>query len=306
MILIWLENDSKMTLTQLQLFIALAESAAFSAAGARFGITQSSVSHTIRSLEKSVGIELFDRRTTPPALTESGRKMLPHARAMLAHAEAMQQQAQAERGLKSGLLRMGSFGPSSSLRLLPQLMHAFAKTHPGIEVRVVEEADGVIDQWLHEHRIDLGFVTLPDDRFETVLIARDEYVVVLPQAHPLAKRSAIRAKDLDALPFIASAAGCGDDIAALLAQAGAKPRELFRLPQIISVLGLVQQNLGVSISVSLALPEKWPGVVYRPFKPCAPRKIGLAMLDRTKLSRAAQAFVRTAEVWAANRKIAAP
>jgi DNA-binding transcriptional LysR family regulator len=284
-----------MTLTQLELLVALAETLSFSAAGARLGISQSSVSHTISALEKSIGTTLFDRRTTPTTLTATAERLLPHARAMLVHAEAMAQEAQAERGLKSGVLRIGSFGPSSSLKLLPNLMRQFARKFPNLEVRVAEEADGVIAQWLVDHRVELGFVTLPDDRFESVQVAEDEYVVVLPSAHPLAKQRTVTTRQLHGQPFIASAAGCGDVIDSILARHKTVPHEVFRLPQIISVLGLVQQGLGVSVSVRLALPERWPGVVYRPFKPSVPRKIGLAMLDRSRLSPAAAAFVKLAE-----------
>jgi DNA-binding transcriptional LysR family regulator len=289
----------QMTLGQLELFVALVEAGGFSAAGARLGVGQSSVSHTVKALEQALGTSLFDRRQSPPVLTAGARRLLPHARAMLSAAEAIRQEVQAEKGLKAGLLRIGSFGPSSSLRLLPQLLRAFALRYPGVEVRVEEEADGVIAQWLVDRRVELGFVTLPEERFDTVHLASDEYVVVLPERHPLAAQEAVRPRQLHRQPFIASSAGCGDDIAGLLARAGAEPLELFRLPQVLSVLGLVQQGLGVSVSVRLALPDAWPGVVYRPFQPAAPRHVALAMLDEAALSPGARAFVEMAQSVAA-------
>ncbi|HEX5684905.1 MAG TPA: LysR family transcriptional regulator [Ideonella sp.] len=290
-----MSRSSQMTLGQLELFVALVEAGGFSAAGARLGISQSSVSHTVKALEQALGTALFDRRQAPPALTDGAQRLLPHARALLSAAEAIRQEVQAEQGLKSGLLRIGSFGPSSSLRLLPQLLRAFALRHPGVEVRVDEEADGVIAQWLVDRRVELGFVTLPEERFDTVHLASDEYVVVLPERHPLAAQESVRPRQLHRQPFIASSAGCGDEIAGILARAGAQPLELFRMPQVISVLGLVAQGLGVSVSVRLALPDAWPGVVYRPFLPTVERHVALAMLDRSALSPAAQAFVAMAQ-----------
>jgi len=287
-------RSPQMTLGQLELFVALVEAGGFSAAGARLGISQSSVSHTVKALEQALGTTLFDRRQAPPVLTDGAQRLLPHARALLSSAEAIRQEVQAEQGLKSGLLRIGSFGPSSSLRLLPQLLRAFALRHPGVEVRVDEEADGVIAQWLVDRRVELGFVTLPEERFDTVHLASDEYVVVLPERHPLAAQEAVRPRQLHRQPFIASSAGCGDEIAGILARAGAQPLELFRMPQVMSVLGLVAQGLGVSVSVRLALPDAWPGVAYRPFLPAVERHVALAMLDRDALSPAAQAFVAMA------------
>lgn len=288
-------RPSQPTLAQLELFVALVEAGGFSAAGARLGVSQSSVSHTVKALEQSLGTSLFDRRQSPPVPTEGARRLLPHARTMLAASEALRQEVQAERGLKSGVLRVGSFGPSSSLRLLPRLLRAFALQHPGIEVRVEEEADGVIAQWLAERRIELGFITLPDDRFDTVHVASDEYVVVLPELHPLAAQPSVRPQQLHEQPFIVTSAGCGDEIAGILGRAGAQPRELFRLPQVLSVLGLVQEGMGISVSVRLALPDAWPGVVYRPLAPAARRHVALAMRDRHELSPAARAFLAVAQ-----------
>lgn len=62
------------------------------------------------------------------------------------------------------------------------------------------------------------------------------------------------------------------------------------------MLGLVQQGLGVSVSVRMALPDSWPGVVYRPLRPAVPRRVALAMLDREALSPAAQAFLKIVAV----------
>jgi DNA-binding transcriptional LysR family regulator len=231
----------QLTLAQLELFVGLAEAGGFTAAAVRRGITQSAVSHAFRALEQALGTPLFDRRVSPPVLTESAKRLLPHARTLLGAADAMRQEVQAERGLKWGVLRIGSFGPSSSLRLLPRLLRAFALRHPQVEVRVEEESDQVVAQWISERRVELGFVTLPEQRFDTVHVASDEYVVLLPELHPLASHARVRAKQLHEQPFITSSAGCGDDIAGILAAAGAQPRELFRLPQVLSVLGLVQQ-----------------------------------------------------------------
>jgi DNA-binding transcriptional LysR family regulator len=289
-----MSRSSQPTIAQLKLFVSLVETEGFSAAGARLGISQSSVSHTVKALEQSLGTTLFDRRKSPPTLTDAAQRLLPHARMMLAASEALRQEIEAEHGLKSGILRIGSFGPSSSLRLLPRLIRSFTARNPGVEVRVVEEADGVIAQWLTERRVELGFVTLPQSRFDIVPLASDEYVVVLPNKHPLAKQLAVRVDQLHEQPFIVSSAGCGDEIANILERACARPRELFRLPQVLSVLGLVEQGLGLSVSVRLALPDRWPGVVYRPFKPSVPRHIALAMLDRDQLSLAAKAFVKIA------------
>lgn len=291
-----------MTLAQLEIFIALAEAGSFTAAAVRLGIGQSAVSHAITALEKSLDVSLFDRRATPIALTNPGERIMRNARGMVAQAAAIRQEASASRGLARGLLHIGSFGPTSSLRLLPELIELFHLKYPGVEVMIEEARDEIVEQWITDRRVELGFVVLPDDRFETVPIEQDEYMAILPAAHQLAKLKEVSVAAFDNLPFIMSRAGSGEEIESLLARFKAKPRILYRMPQLISILGLVQRGLAVSIAATLALPENYPGVVYRPLAPRAVRRIALAMRDRMDLAPVAAAFVDMAEQWAAKRK----
>lgn len=291
-----------MTLAQLEIFIALAEAGSFTAAAVRLGISQSAVSHAVSGLEKTLEVTLFERKVTPIALTNPGERILRHARGVVAQANAIRQEASASRGLARGLLHIGSFGPTSSLRLLPELIELFHQKYPGVEVMIEEARDEIVEQWIIDRRVELGFVILPDERFETVQIEQDEYMAILPATHNLAKLKEVPVEAFDNLPFIMSRAGSGEEIESLLARFHAKPRVLYRMPQLISILGLVQRGLAVSIAATLALPENYPGVIYRPLAPRAIRRIALAMRDRTALAPVAGAFVDMAEDWAAKRK----
>ena len=148
----------------------------------------------------------------------------------------------------------------------------------------------------------LGFVTLPDDRFHTVTLAEDEYVAVLPAKHPLAGSPSTPTASLDGVPFIMMQEGAHRSIEPLLERAAVRPRVRYRFSQVISILGIVQQGLGVSIAPRLALPEQYPGVVYRPLEPRAPRRVALAMRDVAELSPVARVFVELADRWARRRR----
>ena len=56
----------------------------------------------------------------------------------------------------------------------------------------------------------------------------------------------------------------------LLERAVVRPRVRYRFSHVVSILGIVQQGLGVSIAPRLAHPEQYPCVVYRPLELCAP------------------------------------
>ncbi|MDN5505431.1 MAG: LysR family transcriptional regulator [Comamonas sp.] len=284
-----------MTFTQLEVFAALARVSSFSRAAGVLGISQSGVSHAIKQLETELGVTLFKREGAAATLTDVGARLLSRANDILQQKEALQQEADAEHGIARGTLRIASFGATSSLRLLPRLLARFQQKHPLVEVHIEETIDSTVVQWLLERRVELGFVVLPDERFDTLTLAEDELVAVLPAAHPLASQSAIGAMSFHGQPFIRTSAGSGPHIDAFLASQDASPRTLFRFEQLTSMMGFVAQGEAVTIAARLALPEPPAGVVYRPLKPRCRRKIALAALSFDKLSPAASAFVELAQ-----------
>lgn len=284
-----------MTFTQLEVFSTIARVGSFSRAASVLGITQSGVSHAIKQLEKELGVTLLKREDAIATLTEVGARLLARANDILLQKEALEQEANSEQGIARGTLRIASFGASSSLRLLPQLLARYQLVHPLVEVHIEESIDSEVVQWLLERRMELGFVVLPEERFETLTMAEDELVAVLPATHPLASQSVIRASDFHGLPFIRTSAGSGPRIDAFLATAGAVPKTLFRFEQLTSMMGFVAQGDAVTIAARLALPEPPSGIVYRPLSPRCRREIALAALRFDKLSPAALAFVEMAK-----------
>jgi DNA-binding transcriptional LysR family regulator len=283
-----------MTLKQLEVLIALAECRSFARTAMRMGTTQSAVSHTLRTLEKDLGVRLAERDASSFKITDAGQQLLQRAREMTVLAEVIQQEMMDTRELKTGTLRIGSFGPTSTMHLLPPWLGAFKKMHPKVQVRIDEDADEVIDQWLLEKRVELGFVLEPDDRFEIHTVAYDEFVVILPINHPLSKLKRIPIQALNGEEFIMSEAGGGPVISGLLYRHGVHPKILHHLTQIISILTLVQQGLAISMAARLALPDPPTGVVYQSLSPALPRRVGLACLQVDRLSPLALAFWKLA------------
>src|SRR5260370_42489067 len=78
-----------LTLDQIRLFLAVADTGSFSNAAKRLNRAQSAVTYGIQKLEAQFGIPLFDRTAYRPALTEAGRARLPPARRIAAEANAV-------------------------------------------------------------------------------------------------------------------------------------------------------------------------------------------------------------------------
>src|SRR3984885_2008272 len=70
------------TLDQLRTFIAAAEEGSFSAAGRKLRRAQSVISQTLATLERQLGVKLFDRGGRYPRLTDHGQALLNDARSI--------------------------------------------------------------------------------------------------------------------------------------------------------------------------------------------------------------------------------
>jgi len=81
-----------MTLTQLEIFSLVAELRGFTLAAHRLGISQSAVSHALKSLEQELGVELFRRHQSQVELSDIGEQLLLRARAMLGLANTLRQE----------------------------------------------------------------------------------------------------------------------------------------------------------------------------------------------------------------------
>ncbi|GAB2489665.1 LysR family transcriptional regulator [Comamonas humi] len=292
-----------MTFTQLEVFAALARAGSFSRAAALLGITQSAVSHALRALEGELQVQLVRREGTHSPLTDAGTRLLQRANDILQQQEALRQEADAERGIARGTLHVASFGATSSLRLLPLLIAEYRRRQPAVQVQVDERNDDTVVRWLLERRVEVGFVVLPDERFETLPLVEDELVALLPAAHRLAGQRSIAAADLQGEPFIRTSAGSGTQIDRFLAEAGAQPDAIYHFEQISSMLGFVAQGHAVAIAARLAVPEEPPaGMVYRSLSPRQRRITGLAVRNLQRLSPAAAGFVALAQEMARQKR----
>jgi len=285
-----------MTLSQLEIFSLVAELHGFTAAANRLGISQSAVSHALKSLEQELGVELLRRHQSRVELSDIGQQLLLRARAMLGLANTLRQEAADARGMKRGTLRIGSFGPTSSIKLLPLILQQYRAAHPGIEVHIDEGPDRQVLQWLEERRIDIGFVVLPEERFDTVALIEDQMVALLPASHPLATYDSLSLDDLCHAPFVLTEAGSSELVSRLFSAARLTPNIRYRCSQLMSTLDVVARGDGVTVVAEGSLPHQIDSrCVKKPLSPAVSRQVGLAVLDRRQASPATLAFIKLAE-----------
>jgi DNA-binding transcriptional LysR family regulator len=282
-----------MTDAQLEALVAVADARSVTSAARQLGLTQSAVSHSLAGLERALRVTLIERTAGGTSLTSVGHRIAAHARQALRLKAMIAEEAEAARKLQRGTLRVGSFGVSATRRLLPPLLDAFARRHPGISLLVTEGTDDEVAQWIRDGSVDAGFVTLPADEFETVLLAEDEFLAIMSEDHPLAMEQQVTPRQLGEHPFIMSLGGC--EVLVREAVRGVPLDVSYRIREVDTIVAMAARGVGISLMPHLALPDALPhGLVTRPLSPTMPRQVAVAARRNMELSHVGRAFLRVA------------
>ncbi|MGN5637242.1 LysR substrate-binding domain-containing protein [Streptomyces sp. AC154] len=137
---------------QLRTFLAVAQTLSFTRAARRLGVRQSTVSQHVRRLEEAAGRQLFTRDTHRVDLTVDGEAMLGFARTILAAHERASAFFTGTR--LRGRLRFGA-SEDFVLTRLPEILQAFRRDHPEVELELTVELSGTLHQQLAAGRLDL-------------------------------------------------------------------------------------------------------------------------------------------------------
>jgi DNA-binding transcriptional LysR family regulator len=153
-----------MELRQLEHFVAVADEQSFTRAARRLSYVQSALSVSIQSLERELGVRLFDRTTHSVALTDAGEAVLPYARETLASAEQTRDVAAAVKGLLRGTVRIGIMQSFAFLDV-GDLLGRFHRRHPEVEIQLRPSAGGsqALVEELRRRDIDIAFVSVIED-----------------------------------------------------------------------------------------------------------------------------------------------
>ena len=131
-------------------------------------------------------------------------KLLPYAERVCREYEKLQLEVDELQGLKSGLIRIGTFS-SVATHWLPNIIKEFQKNYPNIDYEMLLGDYTDIEEWIMEGRIDCGFTRLPvRDEMDTIFLEQDRLLVVLPERHPLTELQKIPVSALCEEPFMLS------------------------------------------------------------------------------------------------------
>src|SRR5216684_2841543 len=129
-------------------------------AARELGVSQPALSAMLKKLEAEVGAELLHRTGRGVELTDAGRVFLQHAEDTLRRAEAAVESVRQLVGLERGSIRVGA-GATATSYLLPPVVSAVRKKHPGLRFYVREAGSNAVAAAILSGELDLGIVTLP-------------------------------------------------------------------------------------------------------------------------------------------------
>ena len=289
-----------MEMQQLRYVVAVARTGNFSRAAEQCHVSQPSLSQQILKLEDDLGERLFDRMKRMAKLTPHGEAFLRHAVRILEEVDAAKREAADAQALMRGTLKIGVL-PTIAPYLLPEVMGGFMEKYPGVEIVVQEDTTAQLMKFLLAFEVDLVFASQPirDERLEVRELFTEELLLALPPGHPLARKRAVNASDLENEPLIVMKEGhcLGDQVLRFCDRRDLHPNISFRSAQLETIQALVSAGLGLSLIPAMAarsgrkdLPE------YRSFQSPKPqRKIVAVWPKQRPPARAAHEFLKQVE-----------
>jgi DNA-binding transcriptional LysR family regulator len=296
-----------MDLFQLETFLAVAQTGSFSGAAKVVHRTQPAVSQVIRKLEEDLGEPLFDRSSRDGRLTDAGKVLQEYAQKMLNLRREARASLQELRQFQRGTLVLAA-NEFTSLYLL-RVLEEFRRFSPMIKVAVQRALASGIAAQVADHTVELGVLSFrPEDSLlQSIVVYRDELVLVVPPAHPLAGARSVSIRQLGAESFVAHNVVSPYRLKVLEAFKRHKtPLNMdVEMPTIESIKRFVAAGNGVALVPLISVePELGRGeLVSIPVQELKlERKLRIVYRKGGQLSHAARAFLKVAQSLSTNEK----
>jgi LysR family hydrogen peroxide-inducible transcriptional activator len=267
-----------MNLRDWEYFIAVADHLHFGKAAAACHVTQPTLSAQLKKLEHYLGVNLVERDHRNVWLTPLGQEMAVRARRMLNEAAGLKQLARSQFNPLAGDIKLGAF-PTLAPYFLPLVLPKVKKRLPELRVFLVEDKTQLLLQQLQQGEIDAALLALPisKEQLEVIPICKEEFLLAVPAAHPLARRKQIDLDDLQGQNLMLLDEGhCLREQALSVCQlAGAGENTTFRASSLETLRQMVISGLGVTLMPAMAINKSQDGIRYLAFVTPPVREIGL-------------------------------
>ena len=303
-----------MTSRELLYVKTIADEKSITKAAQKLYLTQPSLSHCISTIEKQLGTRLFRRTSGGLILTYAGEKYYRMACEVLRIYGAFEAELADESELVRGRVTLGITN-YLACDLLPRMLPAFHREHPGIEVRVVEETTDELQRRLLSGRLDFAIMhtgagdgASEDPGLSHEVLSRDPFLIAAPKDNPhdvqavACEGSPYLQLDpalLDGEPFLMVSKGqrIRHVTDRVLSMAGVTPQIVFTSRNYETLRRLAAEGMGYTL-----IPQQYIGILggeeYQPCCYAIPERyeayweLSAVTLKDAYLSRAAKAFLK--------------
>lgn len=244
-------DDFLDNLHPLRVFLTVAHYMSFSRAGEALHISQSAVSMHVKSLERRVGLVLFDKVGRRVVLTEAGAALLDYGHRVFALLDETRQVMDAQKGGRRGTLRV-SADTTAGVYVVPQYLASFHREFPEVKIALnVVNRTQVMEHLLHREA-ELGIMGyIPDAAAEWAVepFLQNELVVIAPPDHVWRHRDGIGLSELmqDSLLVREVGSGTRQALDRLLVSHGLTLRPAMELGSNSAIKQAVVHGLGIAV-----------------------------------------------------------
>jgi len=192
---------------QLLLFDAVARNRSFSRAAAELSLSQPTISHQIRALERALGVRLTERQGRGFRLTPAGSRVAAYAARLASLAEDLDRELVAIRGGLRDHLRIGA-GTAVGEYLLPDGLARLRALYSGVTARVDLGNSPAIAERVLAGQLDVAFVGQVAEHpgLLAQIVGVDRVMLVVAPGHRLTRRRTVP-DDLADEPYLARELG---------------------------------------------------------------------------------------------------
>lgn len=264
-------RSGDLELRQLRYFVTVAGTLSFGKASRMLHVSQPPLSRQIQSLEKSIGVTLFNRSNGGVTLTPAGSVFLLEAEKILQHTEeAVKLTKRAQNG------ELGKIDVGCS-RYLDLALHDFLNEHlkshfPGLEVCFHSCSSAEQARLIRQGGLDAGIVRLPLPEFDHLTLetlCREPIVAMIASDHPLSTRCRLSIRELADRPVAMlrrSAPATHDRIYRLCMQENLKAEILEPGMSFSNLVDSVRVNKRVALVPSAVSHAQLRGMSFIPFQ----------------------------------------
>lgn len=249
-----------MRLEQLQAFLAVAETGSFQAAARQCGVTQSTVSRQVRSIEDDLGVSLF-HRSAQAKLTVAGDSLMPRAlRICKEWLQAKQDIDDLVNGRQTELCISGIH--SVCAYMLPPIVTQFCRTHPDVQLRVTALGSDRSLKVLRDGLVDVSIVMhnpllISNQEMVVIPLYEEPVEVLMAVDHPLTGYTHVPWEEIARYPQVVFKDGYGMQriVQGQFDQQGADFKVALELNTLDAFRGVVRQGSMVALLPRSALAE---------------------------------------------------